>query len=208
MITRPKSFLDLIIPESVFKKGEVFNYILLYVNSDNDDTKMYYETKILNLLSDSELLSIFIINNIFRKNNKILLSYIGSKYFKLNNLITNNIVNELEESYLKTYIDGFDFDNYVKNFTNKNKFNIRVLGTNETILIMDDEYIRYLDYVCINKLSPNILFNTFTNLNKYIYDNGIEFLLKEVFHNSDVPSTNNDIFYKLNSFIKEVTKNN
>jgi hypothetical protein len=208
MITRPKSFLDLIIPKSVFDKEEVFNYILLYTNNVNDDTKAYYETKILNSLTDSELLSILIINVIFRKNDKLLLSYISDKYFKFNSLVIDNIVNELEESYLKTHIDDFDFDNYVKNFTDKDKFNIVNLDTKNTILIVDDEYIKYMDYVNINGLSPSILSNVFNNLNKDIYDNGVELLLKEVFHNSDVPSTDNDVFYKLNSFIKEVTKNN
>lgn len=204
-----KPFLDMVIPQNIFKNEEVLNYVLLYGNSDNVDTKEYYKAKVLNLLTDTDILSIYLLNIVFEQNNRLLMKHISSANSKLVSLINDNISTELGDSdYSKAFIAEFDFEDYTSTINSKTKYTTINADSKQTILTIDEDYLRYLIYVNTDNNLPKeiIMRQVMKNINIDIYNNGVTNMLSEGFHNSDVPAENDSEFYLLHSFMREINE--
>ena len=205
-----KPFLDMVIPQNIFKNKEVFNYVLLYSGSDNTDTKEYYKAKVLNSLTDTDILSIYLLNRVLGQRNDILMSFINKHNRKLVALVNDNIVSELGVvDYGQSFVVDFDFEDYIKDIVNKPKYTIVNMDIKQTILTVDTEYLKYLVYVNINNDLPReiIMRQIMKNNNIDVYNNGITNMLSEGFHNSDVPTENDSEFYLLHSFMLILIEN-
>jgi len=109
--------------------------------------------------------------------------------------------------FIKQFIIGFDFNNYTDNISSKAKYGVHFLNDKKVLLVLDNEYIKYLAYLVFNNISINLVINIFKNINIDIYNTSIKHSLETEFYTSDVPGEQNKQVELLNTFFKYILQN-
>lgn len=211
MNAKQTKILDMILPSNIVNNTVLLNDIYLFNNSEQEETQEFYKVKILNQMSDTDLISIYVLYYILTKYDKLLLNAAGRHSIKFFNLIRNNIIGEIGDmgdiDFIKQFIIGFDFNNYTDNISSKAKYGVHFLNDKKVLLVLDNEYIKYLAYLVFNNISINLVINIFKNINIDIYNTSIKHSLETEFYTSDVPGEQNKQVELLNTFFKYILQN-
>jgi len=74
MNAKQTKILDMILPSNIVNNTVLLNDIYLFNNSEQEETQEFYKVKILNQMSDTDLISIYVLYYILTKYDKLLLN--------------------------------------------------------------------------------------------------------------------------------------